>query len=130
MDLTKKIIGAMLFVSMAFKILMAPIFFVNYELRKDYIIKNYCVNKNRPEMHCDGKCYLAKQIQKAEQEDEKQATNSFISKLLSLEVVQKNPLFSNYFPAKSFREKSIQNFHYKNSISHLHAFSYFHPPQV
>jgi hypothetical protein len=130
MELTKKIIGATLFVSLAFKMLMAPIFFVNYELRKDYIIKNYCVNKNRPEMHCDGKCYLAKQIQKAEQEDEKQATNNFISKLLSLEVVQKNPLFSNYFPAKSFREKSIQNFQYKNRISYLHAFSFFHPPQV
>ena len=130
MELTKKIIGVTLFVSMAFKMLMAPIFFVNYELRKDYIIKNYCVNKSRPEMHCDGKCYLAKQIQKAEQEDEKQATNNFISKLLSLEVVQKKPLFSNYFPAKSFREKSIQNFQYKNRISHLHAFSFFHPPQV
>jgi hypothetical protein len=130
MDLTKKIIGAMLFVSMAFKMLMAPIFFVNYELRKDYIIKNYCVNKNRPEMHCDGKCYLAKQIQKAEQEDEKQATNNFISKLLTLELIQKNNLFANYFLAKGFSEKSIQNFQYKNRISHLHAFSFFHPPQV
>jgi hypothetical protein len=130
MELTKKIIGVMLFVSMAFKMLMAPIFFVNYELRKDYIIKNYCVNKNRPKMHCDGKCYLAKQIQKAEQEDEKQATNNFISKLLTLELVQKNNHFANYFLVKGFSEKSIQNFQYKNRILHLHAFSFFHPPQV
>lgn len=130
MELTKKIIGATLVVSMAFKMLMAPIFFVNYELRKDYIIKNYCVNKNRPEMHCDGKCYLAKQIQKAEQEDEKQATNNFISKLLSLEVVQKNDIFADFFLTKRFSQKSIQNFQYKNRISHIHAFSFFHPPQV
>jgi hypothetical protein len=130
MDLAKKIIGATLFVSIAFKMLMAPIFFVNYELRKDYIIKNYCVNKSRPEMHCDGKCYLAKQIQKAEQEDQKQATNDFISKLLSFEVIQRSNLFDNYFQQKTFEEKTATNYFYKNNLSHTHTFSFFHPPQV
>lgn len=130
MELTKKIIGIALFASMAFKMLMAPIFFVDYELRKAYIIKNYCVNKNRPEMHCDGKCYLAKQIQKAEQEDEKQATNSFINKLLSLEVIQKSDVYLNYFSAKGFTQKPVYNFFYQSPALQTHSFSFFHPPQV
>ena len=120
----------MLFASMAFKMLMAPLFFIDYELRKDYIIQNYCVNKTRPELHCDGKCYLAKQIQKAEKQDEKQATNNFLTKLLSFEVVQNTNIYSAYFPLKAFVEKSATNYFYKNNLSHLHTFAFFHPPQV
>ena len=28
----------------------------------DYIIAKYCVNKDKPEMHCNGKCHLMKQL--------------------------------------------------------------------
>ncbi|MBK9336828.1 MAG: hypothetical protein IPM98_09655 [Lewinellaceae bacterium] len=31
-----------------------------------YIIEQYCENKGKPQMHCEGKCYLHKQLQKAE----------------------------------------------------------------
>lgn len=130
MDLIKKITGAILLITITFKMLMAPLIFADYELRKDFIIKNYCVNKNRPEMHCDGKCYLAKQIQKAEQEDEKQATNNFINKLLSLEVIQNTNLFDSYFQKTPFEEKTATNYFYKNNLPHLHTFSFFHPPRV
>lgn len=35
----------------------------SYELNKAEIIANFCVNKSRPELKCDGKCYLAQQLQ-------------------------------------------------------------------
>jgi hypothetical protein len=28
-----------------------------------YIVKNFCVNKAKPEMHCNGKCYLSKKLE-------------------------------------------------------------------
>jgi hypothetical protein len=130
MDLTKKITGVVLLITITFKMFMAPLIFADYELRKDFIIKNYCVNKNRPEMHCDGKCYLAKQLEKAEQEDQKQATGNFISKLLSFESEFKTNYFSNFFAKKSLRIKENPNFQYTESFSMLHTFSFFHPPQV
>ena len=130
MELIKKITGAILFVSIAFKMFMAPIIFADYELRKDFIIKNYCVNKNRPEMHCDGKCYLAKQLKKAEQEDQKQATGNFISKLLSFESDFKTNLFANFFPKKAYQFKEKPNFSLTETYSKIHTFSFFHPPQV
>lgn len=34
-----------------------------YQLNIDYIVENYCVNKERPTLKCDGKCYLAKQME-------------------------------------------------------------------
>ena len=34
----------------------------NYFLNYDYIVNVLCVNKDKPEMHCDGKCYLRKEL--------------------------------------------------------------------
>lgn len=45
----------------------------SYELNKAYIIENFCVNKDKPMMNCDGKCYLA---EKLKAQKEKQETNS------------------------------------------------------
>ena len=36
--------------------------FVYYGTNMDYIIENYCVNKERPQLKCDGKCFLAKKL--------------------------------------------------------------------
>jgi len=130
MQLIKKITGIVLLVALTCKILMAPIIFANYELRKEFIIKNFCVNKNRPILHCDGKCYLAKQIKTAEQQDEKQATASFISKLLSFEAENKNNLFLNYFTKKAAQAKETPDFIYTILPTSKLIFSFFHPPRV
>ena len=37
----------------------------NYTLNKARITALYCVNKARPQLHCDGKCHLARQLRKA-----------------------------------------------------------------
>ncbi|WP_051473848.1 hypothetical protein [Aquimarina macrocephali] len=35
-----------------------------YIMNYDYIVKNLCINKDRPRLKCDGKCYLKKQLAK------------------------------------------------------------------
>lgn len=40
-----------------------------YELNIDYIIETYCVNKDKPQLQCNGKCHLSKQLQLKSQED-------------------------------------------------------------
>lgn len=44
---------------------------VDYQLHKARITEQYCVNKARPQLHCNGKCHLAKQLRKAEGGDKK-----------------------------------------------------------
>ncbi len=39
--------------------------YIDYVLNKDYIINELCVNKNKPEVHCEGMCHLRKQIKKS-----------------------------------------------------------------
>ena len=37
---------------------------MHYRLNKTYISQNLCENRNKPEMKCDGKCYLKKRLKK------------------------------------------------------------------
>jgi hypothetical protein len=41
-----------------------------YQLNKAEITRLYCINRDKPAMHCEGKCHLQAQLEKAQQEQE------------------------------------------------------------
>ena len=43
--------------------------FVAFKLNQDSISALFCINKDKPEMKCDGKCYLKKSLLAAEKEN-------------------------------------------------------------
>ena len=50
--------------------------YAGFELNRDYIAANLCVNRNKPWLHCNGKCYFMKKIRQAQEKqasDERQA---------------------------------------------------------
>ena len=72
---------------------------VYYHLNKTYIAKQLCINKNNPSLHCNGHCYLSKQLKKAE-EGERKSTCTLNQK----EEIISNETFAsvlNYYPAYS-----------------------------
>jgi len=42
---------------------------VHFKLNQKVIAKQFCVNQDKPELKCDGKCYLHKELQKTEHSD-------------------------------------------------------------
>ncbi len=44
-----------------------------YKLNQDFIAKTLCVNQDKPEMHCNGKCYLKKKISESKEKDQGKA---------------------------------------------------------
>lgn len=40
-----------------------------FELNENYIISRLCINRDKPQMHCDGKCYLMRKLKQAEQKE-------------------------------------------------------------
>ncbi len=48
-----------------FYILRPVLPFIEYSILKDYIVKNLCINRDKPENKCDGKCFLNDQLQKS-----------------------------------------------------------------
>ena len=55
----------------------------HYRLNKDYIARVLCENRDKPQLHCDGKCYLAKQLKAQQNRQDKETT----------ERVQNSPVF-------------------------------------
>ncbi|MDO5970121.1 hypothetical protein Q4Q35_09905 [Flavivirga aquimarina] len=43
--------------------------YIEYALNQDYIAEFLCINKEKPEFQCNGKCHLVKEIEK-QQENE------------------------------------------------------------
>jgi len=42
---------------------------VEYAVNYDYISQALCINKNKPDLHCNGKCYLSKELAKTANTD-------------------------------------------------------------
>lgn len=65
-NFVKGILSLFLLFSFLIVSMSNSIILVNYEINKKEITSKYCINKDRPQMHCCGKCLLKKKL--AEQE--------------------------------------------------------------
>lgn len=41
----------------------------DYFINIGYIVKNLCENKEKPKLHCNGRCYLAKQLKEQQKQE-------------------------------------------------------------
>lgn len=46
----------------------------HYQLNKAYIARVLCQNRDKPQLHCDGQCYLAKQLKARQDKQDKETT--------------------------------------------------------
>lgn len=115
----------------ALLILSKPILpMVDYWVNYEYIAKELCENKAKPEMHCDGKCHLKKELAKASEEEkpissDKKATSKQESEVLFFE--SKTTLISQ--PILFFTSLKVKN-KYQNLYAYLSTHTIFHPPSV
>lgn len=63
-DMSRRIFAIFFLMIYALVLLQPLVPFINYKVNKDFIAKNLCENRNKPGKHCNGKCYLAKEINK------------------------------------------------------------------
>lgn len=63
---------------------------IDYAIRYDYISKELCENKSKPELLCNGKCYLTKEIAKNTDNTSKSAT------CITLIQVLEEPVLKTY----------------------------------
>ncbi|PAW93260.1 hypothetical protein CKK33_07010 [Mucilaginibacter sp. MD40] len=41
--------------------------YAGFELNRNYIAAKLCENRNKPQLHCNGKCYFMKKLKQAEE---------------------------------------------------------------
>lgn len=61
--------------------------YVNYYVNYTYISTTLCENKDKPQMHCNGKCHLKKTIAKAEADETKSKSTSITVKLVTFQEI-------------------------------------------
>jgi len=120
----KQLWAIVLLLSMLGQTFSRYIVVLDYRLNKTFIAKNLCENKDRPEMKCEGKCYLCKRLKKEDKKDqdnpERKGENKF--ELISIE--------QGYLMTHPFRTVRLVEYPYfQEMISNSYATSFFHPPQ-
>jgi hypothetical protein len=96
---------------------------LNFKVNQGFYIE-ICENKNKPEMECNGKCHLKKQIQEREAEKSKekkllpQRDNEIFIKKITIFLPQPHTL--------KLKHKPIHIPHLKQRLP---LFEIFHPPQ-
>jgi hypothetical protein len=99
---------------------------LNYRVNTSYIIENFCENTDRPELKCEGKCHLTKQL-KADEEHRSEVPASLteqISFVLSTQEIDVYE-FNTLSPEELFFSSLYLEGNYSNILG-----SIFHPPQV
>lgn len=98
-----------------------------FKINQSYIAKNTCVNRFRPQLHCNGNCVLMKKLKQQEKEEQNGqptlkldapalilSSRSFFASLPQIPVIYRNHSFSSFDEGHPIDR----------------TFSFFHPPRA
>jgi hypothetical protein len=109
--------------------LVKPIFpVVDYVVNYQYISKELCVNKAKPELKCNGKCHLMKELAKASEDEKPISSNKKDNSKHEIEVLFYQELQPIIASQIYFHSNSLVENNYSNNYFHLTSCSVFHPP--
>ena len=96
-----------------------------YVLDINSFVEQLCENKDKPELQCDGKCYLAKVSEENSSEPQKEKT---------VKIDKENLLFNTVDLEISYTticsNVHSTNYNYLNFYTEGFNYSIFHPPRV
>lgn len=99
-------------------------YFMNiaFTLNQPYLAKNSCENRNKPNLHCNGKCFLRKKIIQAQQKEQNNNVENLKNQYKEALIYQKSFLSLLYPIALKIFYPSL---HFP--LQHF-TFPIFHPP--
>ena len=117
----------LVFLTALFMLLKPAIPFLEYVVNYDYIVKELCENKEKPQLQCNGKCHLKKELAKSAADEQSPADKKQNSKQ-EIEVLfyQETPIFFQKMQVV-FTDKKV-NASYQNFYALTAIQSTFHPP--
>ena len=97
--------------------------FTSFKINQTYIAATLCVNKNKPEVRCEGKCYLTKKLKQA---DEKEKSPDQVQKKHQYEALVVSA-FRLAPPSAKITNLLVTEPGY---VLSTYSFPIFQPPQV
>lgn len=101
---------------------------LEYIINYDYIVAELCENKAKPEMQCNGKCHLKKELAKASETEKPLSEKKSQAAESEVLFLNNQPVFTTPTVVSII---TIRNtFTYANLYSYQDGHSHFHPPLV
>ena len=119
----RKIIAIFLLIGIVTNCFNQWLLFSSFTLNKSYIASVLCTNLDKPELHCEGKCFLDIKLKELEQKNKKDQEN------LKRTVETIAPIYSNILAPIFEITIKIEIPPYLQQKPFGNAVSVFHPPQ-
>ncbi len=100
--------------------------YVEYILNQDYIAEFLCINKDKPKLQCQGKCHLAKQLEKQKEND---PLTSLSISLENYPIGFVNILKISPIPSFAFSTND-KNIFYQKLYDYSYNYSAYQPPDL
>jgi hypothetical protein len=113
------------------KVVYCAFWQLNFYINQQEITALECENKDRPEMNCNGQCYLAKQLKKADEElaSKKEKQEHSLSQIKVIEGSLFIPFETPKYELESVLLLSSKSFYTCNQTYQLEqSADFFHPP--
>ena len=112
-------------------ILLKPILpVVDYIINYDYISKVLCENKTKPELKCNGKCHLIKELANVADNEKPISSDKKTYSSQEIELLFCNEITEISFRQIYFHNKTSIGDNYANLYFHSVSCSVFHPPTI
>ncbi len=102
---------------------------VEYVINYDFIVATLCENRDKPEMHCDGKCYLTKQLAQESESADKNPLNDKLAKTDIPQNIIAEIVSGFHFESEAEFSKNITTKYSSNLFPSLFVMEIPHPPR-
>jgi hypothetical protein len=96
-----------------------------FDINETYIAKELCVNKNNPSAHCNGHCYLNKELNKEEKSNNPLGTSSKEKFEIQLFCIDASSIINVVSSSVTTAHSELQNF-----VAQEFLHNNFHPPSM
>lgn len=101
-----------------------------FQLNIEYLIDTYCVNKDKPELACNGKCHLSQKLTNATNENASKSSsiNNIVECFFPVFNPNQNEHIYSFLEEVNYSNNKI--FYPSSRYSYLFHFEHFRPPTV
>lgn len=117
-------IGAIFFIFLYLVAMIRPVGpLFTYVINQDYILEFLCINRDKPELECNGKCYLMQMIEE-KNDDKGKNPPRIVMEDYPIGFVELQSLANVIVP----EEYRAMGYLYDNKYSYRYSYLDFHPP--
>lgn len=107
-------------------------YLVYFKINQDKIVAAHCVNKNKPEMHCNGHCHLKKELERSQiltDDDSSENSQRRMPQIQFDFLIAVFPSEENKIDVDAFHLTELEWQHRFELIT-AESDSFWHPPKV